>query len=377
MDFPPLKDRADSVVRFAFGVFIAVGCIMVAWPFATAISVAAVIAIVSWPLFKRVRTSCGGSDFLASLVMVALLTVLIVIPIIGLSLVSAQQIPSLIETIRNWINSGLNLPAEIHSIPLVGDWLYSELQTLLDSESDLITLAQNVFDPISKGLLKGAVALGDSVVQLVLMLFVVFFFYRDGDFISDRCLALLRRMSGNLALEVRTIIVNTTRSVVYGIVGSAACQGIVALIGFVICGVPHAAILSIAVFVFAPVPIGPPLIWGPAAIWLFYQGEVGFGIFLILWGLLAVASVDNFLKPVLISKQGAPLPMALIYLGVFGGIIAFGFMGIILGPVVLAVGMDMCKAWLSFSSGNQDDENQLELALDSEENKQAPSKTAD
>ncbi len=377
MDFPPLRDRADSVVRFAFGVFIAVGCFMVAWPFATAISVAAVIAVVSWPLFKRIRTSCGGSDFIASLIMVTLLTVLIVIPIIGLSLVSAQQIPGLIETIRHWIDSGLNLPAEIHSIPLVGDWLYNELQTLIDSESDLITLAQNVFDPISKGLLKGAVALGDSVVQLVLMLFVVFFFYRDGDYISDRCLALLRRMSGNLALEVRTIIVSTTRSVVYGIVGSAACQAIVALIGFAICGIPHAVVLSIAVFVFAPVPIGPPLIWGPAAVWLFYQGEVGFGIFLVLWGLLAVAGVDNFLKPVLISKQGAPLSMALIYLGVFGGIIAFGFMGIILGPVVLAVGVDMCKVWLSFSSDNQTDENQLELASDSEKDKEVPSNIAD
>ncbi len=181
------------------------------------------------------------------------------------------------------------------------------------------------------------------------MLFVVFFFYRDGEYLSQKCLALLTRMSGNIAVEVRNIIVNTTRSVVFGIVGSAAGQGIVALIGFWIAGVPGALTLGIAVFVLSAVPIGPPLVWGPAACWLYYKGEVGMAIFLVLWGSLAVSSVDNFLKPLLISK-GASLPLSLIYLGVFGGIIAFGFMGIILGPVVIAVGIAMSKTWLSITA---------------------------
>ena len=109
------------------------------------------------------------------------------------------------------------------------------------------------------------------------------------------------------------------------------------------------SLLVFAVFVLSAVPIGPPLVWGPAAIWLYYQGQVGMAVFLVLWGSLAVSSVDNFLKPLLISK-GASLPLSLIYLGVFGGIIAFGFMGIILGPVVIAVGIAMSKTWLSISA---------------------------
>ena len=93
------------------------------------------------------------------------------------------------------------------------------------------------------------------------------------------------------------------------------------------------------------VPMGPPLVWGPVAVALYLKGETGFAIFLALWGTLAVSSVDNFLKPMLISK-GTPLPMALVFLGVFGGVIAFGFLGLILGPILLAVGLSMLQAWL-------------------------------
>ena len=102
---PSLRDRADYVVRFLFGSFIAIGCFLVVWPFATAMSVAAVIAIVSWPLFKRVRKEVGGRNLVATLIMVSLLAILIVLPIAGLSLVSAQEIPALIRYVREWIAS--------------------------------------------------------------------------------------------------------------------------------------------------------------------------------------------------------------------------------------------------------------------------------
>ncbi|WP_308514674.1 AI-2E family transporter [uncultured Turicimonas sp.] len=347
--FLSFKDRVDVIVRVLFGFFIAIGCFLVVWPFATAISVAAVIAIVSWPLFKMIRKRCGNRNLLASFILVFLLTVLIVIPITGLSVVSAQQIPNLISMVREWIASGFSLPNEIKDIPWVGNWLYGQLDSFIGNREDLAATAQKLFDPVSKILLKGAVMLGDGLFQLFLMIFIIFFFYRDGDYLADKSLALLTRMSGNLAVEVRNIIVNTTRSVVFGIVGSAAGQGIVAFIGFLIAGVPGAVTLGVAVFVLSAVPIGPPLVWGPAAIWLYYQGQVGMAVFLVLWGSLAVSSVDNFLKPLLISK-GASLPLSLIYLGVFGGIIAFGFMGIILGPVVIAVGIAMSKTWLSISA---------------------------
>lgn len=349
MKLPSFRDRVDVIVRILFGAFIAVGCLMVVLPFGTAILGSAVIAVVSWPLFERIRRGCKNSSTIASMVMLSALTFLIVLPITALSVVSAQKLPVLIQSLRNWINAGFALPEFLREIPYVGPWLFDELSHFLGSQQEMIAAAQKLFDPLSSLLLKSAVTLGDGLFQLCIMLFILFFFYRDGEYLARKSYALLQRMSGNLASEVGNIIINTTRSVVFGIVGSAAGQGIVALIGFWIAGVPGALLLGVAVFVLSVVPIGPPLVWGPVAIWLYYQGHAGMAIFIVLWGALAVSSVDNFLKPLLISK-GASLPISLIYLGVFGGVLAFGFMGIIIGPVLIAVGIAMSKTWLSVSN---------------------------
>ena len=103
--------------------------------------------------------------------------------------------------------------------------------------------------------------------------------------------------------------------------------------------------LSFMVCILSVVPVGPPLVWGPVALWLYATGSPGYAIFLVFWGLLAVSSVDNFVKPILISR-GTTLPLALVFLGVFGGILSFGFLGLVLGPILLSAGIAMIQAWL-------------------------------
>jgi predicted PurR-regulated permease PerM len=132
--------------------------------------------------------------------------------------------------------------------------------------------------------------------------------------------------------------------VVYGILGTALVQGVVAGIGFLIAGVPGALLLALLTFFLSLVPVGPPLVWGPAAIWLFNQGHTGWGIFMIIWGVAVISSVDNFVKPWLIS-QGSNLPFILILFGVLGGALAFGFIGVFLGPTLLAVGFKLIQEW--------------------------------
>ena len=102
--------------------------------------------------------------------------------------------------------------------------------------------------------------------------------------------------------------------------------------------------LAAAIFFLSMVPVGPPLIWGGAAFWLYDQGQTGWAIFMTIYGLAVISSVDNFVKPLLISRT-ASLPILLIALGVFGGIIAFGFIGIFLGPVLLALGLVLAEKW--------------------------------
>jgi len=220
----------------------------------------------------------------------------------------------------------------------------------VDVAAQLAALLQRAIEPAGRLSLAFVRVLGDGILQLLLVAFIVFFYYRDG----DRIVAVLRRasdrLSGRLSAEVMTIVTGTTRSVFIGIVGTAAAQAIVALIGFLIAGVPAAFMLSIATFVLSVVPMGPVLIWGAAAIWLYVQGETGWAIFMVIWGAVVISSIDNFVKPILIAR-GSTLSLGMIFLGVLGGVIAFGFIGVILGPVLLALGVALGRAWVSTHDG--------------------------
>jgi len=118
----------------------------------------------------------------------------------------------------------------------------------------------------------------------------------------------------------------------------------VAAVGFLIAGVPGVALLAVATFLFSLVPVGPPLIWGGAAIWLFNQGSTGWGIFMVIYGLVVISGVDNVVKPMLISR-GSSLPFLLVLLGVMGGVLAFGFVGLFIGPTLLAVALGLLRNW--------------------------------
>lgn len=342
-----IRDHVDIIIRLIFGFAIAIGCYYIVSPFLTAIIIAAIITIVSWPMFARCKNSFAEYSTPAAFVMVGLLVVCLIIPLSFLSAVIAQQLPGVISGGADLIRS-MQAPEWLKDIPMVGPWLYNQIAIVFEPEA-LNELIRKLIDPISREVLTVALSLGNGLIQMGLVAFIAFFFYRDGDTLAKRSKELLDRVSGGLSDELSSILVNTTRSVVWGIVGTAACQSIVACIGFLIVGVPGTLLLTVAVFILSVVPIGPPLVWIPVAIWLYTQGSVGMAIFMVAWGTLAVASVDNFVKPLIIAR-GTPLPISLVFLGVFGGVIAFGFLGLILGPVLLAIGMAMVKTWLSQSN---------------------------
>ena len=155
----------------------------------------------------------------------------------------------------------------------------------------------------------------------------------------------MQRLAGKLAPGLLETVGGTVQGVVYGLVGTAIAQGIVSLIGFAIAGVPGALLLGFLTFMLSMVPIGPPLIWGGAAAWLFAQDQTGWAIFMAIYGFVVISGIDNVIKPLLISR-GSSLPFVLVFLGVMGGVYAFGFVGIFLGPTLLAVGLSLLQQWL-------------------------------
>jgi len=154
----------------------------------------------------------------------------------------------------------------------------------------------------------------------------------------------MARVMGEGADAVAEIVSHTVRGVMYGLLGTALAQALVAALGFTIAGLPAVPLLSVLVFVSSLVPVGPPLIWGSAALWLFAQGNAGWGIFMLVWGLFLISGVDNVVRPMLISR-GSSLPFLLTLLGVLGGVMAFGFVGMFIGPTLLAVGYSLISEW--------------------------------
>ena len=203
---------------------------------------------------------------------------------------------------------------------------------------------RKLVDPVKATLLSGGASVAQGLLQLTLSVLIVYFFFRDGDAITRDC---ARRSSGSRRTGDRACSRSPRAprgGVVYGILGTALAQGVLMAIGLWIVGIDAAPLLGLVTFFLSPVPIGPPLVWIPAAAWLLFQGHTGSGIFMLLWGALVVSSIDNVLKPLIISR-GSNLPFVLVMLGILGGVVAFGFIGVFLGPVLLALGFALLKEW--------------------------------
>ncbi len=338
------QDRIDLWLRAGFGALILIGCYLVIEPFLTAIILAAILTVVSWPLYRRALSSTGGCSTFAALIMVMLVVITVLIPLSLLCGVLAHQIPEVIEWFRHWVTNGMPLPEWLTSLPYVGQSINDAFHFGVDPKA-LGGFIQKSFDPLSKWILGISVGIGNGLFQLALVAFVAFFFYRDGQTLARRLRLSLNKISGDLAKEYTDILINTTRSVVFGVIGTAIGQGLVAAVGFLIAGVPGVVMLSFAVCMLSVVPVGPPLVWGPVALWLFSTGQTGWAVFMVFWGLLAISSVDNFIKPILISR-GTTLPLALVFLGVLGGIMTFGMLGLVLGPILLSASIAMFQSWL-------------------------------
>ena len=228
---------------------------------------------------------------------------------------------------------------------MIGESVAATWATFAHDTAGLLEEARNYIEPARKALLGiGTTVLG-GVFQLALSVVIAFFLFRDGIVIIERAHGALEHLAGERGHRLAAVATLTVRGVVVGILGTALAQGVLMAIGVALVGIKAAPLLGLVTFFVSPVPIGPPLVWAPVGLWLVYQGAIGSGIFLLLWGFLVVSTVDNVLKPMIISR-GSDVPFVLVLLGILGGAVAFGFIGVFLGPVLIAVGLALLKEWV-------------------------------
>ena len=321
--------------------------VLVLKPFLAAIAWAILIAFLLHPAHERLTRALRGRASLSS-ALLTLGTLLVAIgPLAALGVAFARQTAALLEKLQASVGTvNVTSVASLKTIPFVGralSWLEDHLPFSAEQlQNWAVEGARNVLQYLAS--LGGSLFLGaiGTVVGFAIVLFLLFFFIRDGAAIHARVVHLIP-MPQERKQRLATFLGAVTRAVVFGTLLTATLQGTLLGIGLAIAGVPSAVVLGVIGTVVALLPVGgTALVWIPAAIVLAAQGRYGSAIFLALWGALLVGLIDNFLKPMVISGR-AEVPTLAAFIGVIGGLAAFGAVGMFLGPVLLALTLALLR----------------------------------
>lgn len=337
--------RLEQIAGVAALVLLAVGCMLVLKPFLSSLLWAAILTFSTWPLYTRLLTRLNGRRGLAALLMTLLLAGAFVVPLLLVGTSLTDDAGELFDLARDTLRNGLpGPPGWVATLPLVGPYIAAYWLEVAQNTGRLAEVMQPFVAPLRTAAVAAGLAIGGAVLEVSLSVLASYFFYRDGLTAVRYLEGIGQRLFGERALPLIEVAEGTIRSVVYGIIGTALVQGALATVGYLVVGIPSAYFLGFVTFLLALFPMGPPLVWLPVTVWLFYNGWLAAGVFMGLWGAFAISGVDNFLRPYLISR-GSNLSFLLVFLGVVGGALAFGFLGIFLGPTLLAVGFTVIREW--------------------------------
>jgi len=290
------------------------------------------------PFNASLATRLGGRPRLASSITMVGVVLLILLPIFAIAGAVASQASQLLGRIDT---SGLRTSdLDLSRIPLLArplEWIEATAGvSLAQIEAWVVAGAKRLLGTVAGS--GGTVFLGaiGTLVSFMLALFVLFFVLRDGPRFASavvRMLPIEPALRGKLSRH----LIDVTRAVFMGIGLTALVQGTLLGIGFAIAGLPSPLVFGVLGVLFALVPVvGTAVVWIPATLWLLIQGEPGYALFMAGWGVVVVGGVDNFLRPMLISGR-VEVPTLAVFIGVMGGLSAFGFIGLFLGPIVLGL----------------------------------------
>ena len=332
---------------FALVVAAALGyaLVLIFAPFVGPLAWAAFLAFLLYPLNLRLRRRFSGRGTAAG-VLTLLAPITILLPLSALSIDFVKQISALLQKLQKsaaeldiksfsdlqqfpWI-ARINVWLEAHagvSAEQIQSWLVSGTREVLQRAATL-----------SGGFFLGALG---SLLGFAVMLFLLFFFLRDGDGMLARARRLIPLDDERKERLFRQLS-GVTRAIVIGTSVTALLQGVLIGIGFTIARLPSPVVFGVLAALLSMLPVGgAAFVWGPAAIWLFVSGHWGYGLFMLAWGIL-LGGLDNVLRPMLISGRARISALA-VFIGVLGGIPAFGSIGIIAGPVVLSLALALIE----------------------------------
>jgi len=347
----PVQKPQGDLVRTTLGV-LAIGALIITslWilrPFLAATIWATMIVVATWPLLLWFQARLWGRRVLAVAVMTLLLLLLFVAPLMLATATIVQHSAAIVGAAKSLINFRLPAPPEwLGGLPFVGEMAVSAWDQLASARpQDLIAQITPYADDIAKWSVSQAGSLGVLFVQFLLIVALAALMYASGETAARAVRQFGERLAGKYGVIAVTLGGQAIRGVALGVGVTAVIQSGIGGVGLALAGVPLAGPLTALMLMLCIAQLGPGLVLVPAIAWVYWTGDTLWGTVLLALGTVAM-TIDNFVRPVLI-RRGADLPLLLIFAGVIGGLLAFGLVGIFVGPVVLAVAYTLVGAWIA------------------------------
>jgi predicted PurR-regulated permease PerM len=342
---PATSTFYPRVFALVVAVVLGYALVLIFRPFVGSMTWAAFLAFLLFPLNVRLRRHLRGKGPAAG-VLTLLAPVTILLPLSALSIEFVTQISGLLQELQKAAKQwDIKTFADLRQFPWIAhanDWLQAHTGiSAAQVQSWLVSGTQQVLQRAAG--FGGSFFLGalDSLFGFAIMLFLLFFFLRDGDEMMARARALIP-LDDDRKDRLFDQLSNVTRAIMFGTSVTALAQGFLVGVGFAIAGLPSPVVFGVLAALLSLLPIGgAAFVWVPAAIWLFVDRHWGFGIFMVVWGLI-LGGLDNVLRPLLISGRARISALA-VFVGVLGGISAFGAIGVIAGPVVLSLALALVE----------------------------------
>jgi P-type Ca2+ transporter type 2C len=313
---------------------------------------ALIIAYMMWPSYQWLKAKLDNRATLSAAIMTGLISALVILTVYWLVTLLQGEVKAVYHTLlTNFTHPPRHLPDNISQIP----WLGSYLQQYLDQlNADEAGVKAHILDWAKQWL--GELAhflggIGRNIMELGFVLVTLFFCFRDGHQAIEQLRLGFSYFLGKYQGIYLQAAGDTAQAVVYGLVLAALGQGLMAGIGYSVAGVNAPALLGAITALLAMVPMGATLVWLPVSFGLILSGELWHGIGLLFWGVFAISTIDNVIRPLVISGAGR-IPFLVVLFGVFGGLSTFGVVGLFLGPIILSVFLVVWQAWLRQLSNN-------------------------
>ena len=335
----------DIIIRISVLGFLGFWCFILLRPFISIVLWSTILAIALYPIFLWLKALMGGRAKLVAILITLVCIGIIVGPVSLMAKAVADNAVNLAESIKAGTLVVPPPPEDIKNLPLFGEPLNNIWQLASVNLKEALRILEPQLQKLATNLLAIAANVGLGLLQFILSIIIAAGLMLNAEVLQDKLTRFVTRLTPTQGQTFVKLASSTLRNVIRGVIGVAAIQTLLIGIGLIVAGIPAAGLLTLLCLALTIIQIGPGLVVLPTLIFAWLTMNTLVALLLTIW-MIPATLIDNFLKPILMAR-GLPVPMLVIFIGVFGGTIAHGIIGLFIGPVILALGYELIRAWIN------------------------------